>query len=435
MGTTKLRTVYDALQQRLQFIFSNYDYVYVSFSGGKDSGVLLNACIDYIRRHNLSCKLGVFHMDYEVQYEKTTEYVDKVLSSESDLLEVFRVCVPVKVSSCTSMYQQYWRPWDVDMQKFWVRPLPQECYKANDFDFYNRRMWDYEFHYNFASWLKKRKKAENIACLVGIRTQESFNRWRTIYRPYGSVQKRNPQWIHNLTEGIDNVYPLYDWLTTDIWIANGRFGWEYNRLYDLYWQAGVPLESQRVASPFISQAISSLKLYRAIDPDMWGKMLCRVNGVNFGGLYGGTTAMGWRHVRLPEGMTWKTYLYFLLDTLPKATRNNYLRKLAVSMNFWKNKGGCLLPETIQNLRTKGIEVRIAGKSNYRTNKIAVKMDYHDDIDLPEFKELPTYKRMCICILKNDHCCKYMGFSPNKDDKELRIKAIQEYASLLTGGIT
>lgn len=69
------------------------------------------------------------------------------------------------------------------------------------------------------------------------------------------------------------MYPLYDWHTTDIWTANGRFRWKYNRLYDLYYQAGVPLNSQRVASPFISQAIPSLHLYRVIEPEMWGKML------------------------------------------------------------------------------------------------------------------------------------------------------------------
>ena len=75
---------------------------------------------------------------------------------------------------------------------------------------------------------------------------ESFNRWRTIYR---STPGPSADWICPVDEGIDNVYPLYDWHTTDIWTANGRFRWKYNRLYDLYYQVGVPLNSQRVARP------------------------------------------------------------------------------------------------------------------------------------------------------------------------------------------
>jgi predicted phosphoadenosine phosphosulfate sulfurtransferase len=33
--------VYEAIQQRLKIIFAEFDNVYVSFSGGKDSGVCL----------------------------------------------------------------------------------------------------------------------------------------------------------------------------------------------------------------------------------------------------------------------------------------------------------------------------------------------------------------------------------------------------------
>ena len=67
---------------------------------------------------------------------------------------------------------------------------------------------------------------------------------------------------------------------------------------------------------------------------------------------------------------------------------------------------------------------------YRTDKRPVRMDYLDDIDLPEFSRLPTFKRICICILKNDHACKYMGFSPNKSERQRRKKIMEKYESLL-----
>ena len=67
---TNTENVYELIQKRLKFIFAEFDNIYVSFSGGKDSGVLLNLCIDYIREHNLNRKIGVFHMDYEAQYQQ-----------------------------------------------------------------------------------------------------------------------------------------------------------------------------------------------------------------------------------------------------------------------------------------------------------------------------------------------------------------------------
>lgn len=64
MQDIRKQNVYDLAQERLRVIFQNFDNIYISFSGGKDSGVLLNLCIDYIRKHNLKRKIGVFHMDY-----------------------------------------------------------------------------------------------------------------------------------------------------------------------------------------------------------------------------------------------------------------------------------------------------------------------------------------------------------------------------------
>ena len=163
---------------------------------------------------------------------------------------------------------------------------------------------------------------------------------------------------------------------------------------------------------------------------MWGKMVSRVNGVNFAGIYGRTSMMGWHSIKLPPGMTWERYLDFLLKTLPEDTRRNYQRKLSVSINFWRKTGGCLSEETIQKLEKLGIPIVVGESSNYKTQKRPVKMEYLDDIDIPEFKELPTFKRMCICILKNDHTCKYMGFSLNKVEKELREQVMEKYKALI-----
>ena len=336
--------VYEATEKRLKIIFDYFDYVYVSFSGGKDSGVLLNLCVDYIRRYAPGRKLGVFHMDYEVQYSQTTEYVEKVYAANSDILDIYHCCVPFKVQTCTSMFQQYWRPWSEEYRDIWVREMPHSCLRAKDFDFFKEDMWDYDFQNMFPFWLYQRKMGRRIWCLVGIRTQESFNRWRAIHSDKNYRKLANYKWTRRMNYSIYNAYPIYDWKTQDIWIANGKFGWTYNHLYDLY---------------------------------------------------------------------------YLLNTLPEETRENYLNKLRVSRKFWREKGGCLSEETIAKLRAANIPIIVEECTAYHTDKKPVRMEYIDDINIPEFKEIPTYKRMCVCILKNDHTCKYMGFSQTKRERDMR----------------
>ena len=140
------KNVYELTQERLRMIFNEFDNIYVSFSGGKDSGILLELCIDYIRKNNLNRKIGVFHMDYEIQYRMTIDYVDRILEANKDILEVYRVCVPFKVRTCTSMYQQYWRPWEKEKEDMWVRQMPKGVMTQEDFPFYNENMWEKECH-------------------------------------------------------------------------------------------------------------------------------------------------------------------------------------------------------------------------------------------------------------------------------------------------
>ncbi len=44
------QNVYEALQERLKFLFEEFDNIYISFSGGKDSGLLLNLVLDFRKK-------------------------------------------------------------------------------------------------------------------------------------------------------------------------------------------------------------------------------------------------------------------------------------------------------------------------------------------------------------------------------------------------
>lgn len=79
--------VYEAFQNRMEYIFQEFENIYVSFSGGKDSGLLLNLVLDYMKSHNIKKKLGVFHQDFEAQYAVTTSYVQETFEKNLDFIE------------------------------------------------------------------------------------------------------------------------------------------------------------------------------------------------------------------------------------------------------------------------------------------------------------------------------------------------------------
>lgn len=419
--------VYEATQERLSYIFDNFDKVLVAFSGGKDSGVTLNLAYDYAKKNNMLHKLAVYHLDYEAQYQMTTDYVTETFERLDDI-ERFWLCLPIKAQSAVSNFEYGWIPWNEDEKDIWVREMPKYDYVVNEnnvsFNF-SKGEWDYDIQKRFTDWYSEGRR---VATLIGIRTTESLNRWRAIKGNHKLENEK--QWI--VKEGNTfKTYPIYDWTTEDIWICNAKFGYSYNKLYDLYYQAGLKIDEMRVASPFNDAAISTLKLYKVIDPNNWAKMVGRVKGVNFSGIYGGTTAMGWKSIKLPEGHTWKSYMYFLLDTLPEEVRQNYLNKLETSIKFWREKGGVLDDETINELKQLDIDFEVGEKTNYKTDKKPVTFkEYPDDLDVTNFKLVPTYKRMCICIMKNDHLCKYMGFSQTKAETQRRREAVEKYKNIL-----
>jgi predicted phosphoadenosine phosphosulfate sulfurtransferase len=430
----KETNVYDAANERIKFVFDNFERVYLSFSGGKDSGVMLNLVLDYVKKHNIKTKVGIQILDNEANYEASLDFMKKILDENREYLDIYWCCMPITLPCTVSSYEIDWQCWGVNDEHRWVRPMPPMDYVVNINNhpfgelFHENMNYD-EFWDMFAEWYAG---GELTANLIGIRTQESLNRFRAIMNDAKEVLAGH-QWTKKNTQHVFNCYPIYDWRTRDIWIANAKFEWHYNKLYDTFYMAGVPVEKMRVASPFMSESKSSLNLYRVIDGHTWARLCARVSGANFIATYG--KQLNYHTFKLPPGHTWKSFVKFLLDTLPKESSENFKARFIQSIKFWGRVGRGLRDEVIQDMQNKGVKFVLNGTTPHGGNelkRVIIKVP-PDNLDClnSHNSDVTSWKRFAITILKNDHTCKYLGLAPTKHQME-RQKMIERKYSKITG---
>lgn len=102
------KNVYEASLERIDFVFKNFKRIYVSFSGGKDSGVMLNLVMDYMRKNNITEKVGVMILDNEANYEYSLKFMHSILEKNLDILDVYWCCLPITLPCTVSSYATEW---------------------------------------------------------------------------------------------------------------------------------------------------------------------------------------------------------------------------------------------------------------------------------------------------------------------------------------
>jgi len=438
MRTTNFRRVYDteknvyaAAIERFDFIFANFERVYLSFSGGKDSGLLLNLLIDYMRKRGITEKIGIQILDNEANYDLSLEFMHRIIDSNRDLLDVYWCCLPITLPCTISAYAFDWQCWGEREKDRWIRPMPEDDYVVNmenhPFDFFEEDMNYEQFWDGFASWYGQGKTTANI---IGIRTAESLNRFRAILNDRKETMQGR-MWTKKNIDEVYNCYPIFDWRTEDVWTANAKFEWDYNKLYDLFYKAGVPVHSMRVASPFMSEAKSSLGLYRVIDPHTWARLCARVQGANFIATYG--KQLNYRTFKLPEGHTWKSFTKFLLATLPEEVAVNFKQRFIQSIKYWGRKGRGLPDEIICQLKEHGIKHDTNGLTSHGRKDLArvriKRPPDHLDMLKTHPSDVTSWKRFAITILKNDHTCKYMGLAPTIEQAKRQRAIVEKYKGI------
>lgn len=362
--------VLDAARERIRIAFDAFPRVYLSFSGGKDSGVLFHLAAEEARRTGK--RFGLLIVDLEAQYRRTISYIEQMIEQYSDCIDLYWIALPISLRNAVSVYEPKWMCWDPNARASWVRqPDPRSITDEQFFPFFERGMEFEDLVPKFGVWYSQ---GMPTACLVGIRADESLNRFRTI----ANRKKKtfaNHQWTTRIWDTtVYNCYPLYDWRTADIWRYYGKTRLAYNTLYDVMHQAGLTIHQQRICQPYGDDQRKGLWLYHVIEPETWARVVARVSGANSGAEFvqmPGNTS-GTLRVSKPDGHTWQSFCELLLQSMPNRMAEHYRNKVHVFLKWWEKNG---YPNGIPDTADPKLEASRKAPSWRRIGKMLLRNDY------------------------------------------------------------
>ncbi len=390
------QNVYDAAIARLNWLFDRFDRICVSFSGGKDSTVLLHLALMIARQRGRT--IDVLFIDWEAQYQATINHVAEMVTL-SGVGRVYWVCLPISTSNETSMIEPMWTAWESGKEEIWVRSYPDSPHAITDygfFPFYQYGMTFEEFVPAFADWYSTDTPS---AFLIGIRSDESLHRARAILKTKGRKHYEEQKWSTLVTERSWNFYPIYDWGVEDIWAYLGKTGAPYNKIYDLMHLHGLTVHQMRICEPYSKEARKQLDTYRYLEPETWARVVNRVEGANLGARWGGGEMFAFQKLTKPAHLTWKEYAQQILASLPPDTRAHYQRRIDVFIGWFKKH---LEWDDLKEESDPKLEAKKLGGS---------------------------WRMVCRTLVQNDYFCTHLSFSINKREFEKRQQLIEKYKDL------
>jgi predicted phosphoadenosine phosphosulfate sulfurtransferase len=403
--------VLEAARQRIAWTFDNFDNIYVAYSGGKDSTVMLYLTEMEARLRERT--FSVLVVDLEGNYQLTLQHMQQQLGRLAGIAHIYWVCLPLVLRNAMSVFEPRWLCWDPAARDAWIQQPPDWLDRGpitdpEYFSFFRVGMEFEEFVAEFGEWIANGAVAhldsswqcfnpQRTACLVGIRTDESLNRFRTIQSKTKETYQKQP-WTTRISNNTYNIYPIYDWRTEDIWTYHARQPKHtYNHLYDVMFQAGMSIHQARICQPYGDDQRRGLWLFQLIEPETWARVVARVAGANMGRLYINETGnvTGYRRVSKPNHLNWQQFAESLIRSMPPAMGEHYQNKILLFQRWWVDRG---YPDGIPD-----------------------EMPYKQEAD----RSAPSWRRVVKTLLRNDYWCKGLGFSQTKSD------AYSEYQKLMS----
>lgn len=198
-------------------------------------------------------KFSILFIDWEVQYRATIDHVAAMRERYVECTEQFyHVCLPMTTVNGVSVIQPEWTAWEPGVS--WVRQPPEWAITDEGyFPFYRSGMTFESFVPAFNAWFSR---GERAAIMVGIRADESLNRFLSISSRRKLRLSPDKPWTTRQPDGSSYaVYPLYDWHVRDIWRYHARSGLPCNSVYDLMFRAGVICPRCGYVSPSVLSSV------------------------------------------------------------------------------------------------------------------------------------------------------------------------------------
>jgi len=397
--------------ERLNFIFDEFEHIYFSVSGGKDSSVMIQLANNIAKSKNKI--FDILYIDLEAQYKATIEHIEEIKKLEC-INNFYHICLPISLRNAVSILQPKWICWDEKDKEKWVRDMPDDVINESNcpFDWFKCGMEFEEFIIKFADWYSK-KHTSTIATGIGIRSDESLNRFTTIINDT-KIRYKEKGWttqvkINNKPIDVYNFFPLYDWRTEDIWTAVFKLNFSFNEIYELMYKNGLSIHEARLCQPYGDDQRNGLDQFKSLEPETWEKVLNRVQGVNFGNIYARTSLLGNIKSEKPEHMTWEQYTIYLLESIRlyvPELEEHYYNKIKTFMKWWEEKRG----QKVENYK-----------------------DYIDESGVEADRKKPTWRRIARSLEKNDFWMKRLSFSSTKKDVEKLNLLKEKYKKILGDG--
>jgi predicted phosphoadenosine phosphosulfate sulfurtransferase len=300
-----------AARKRISFIFDEFDRIIVSVSSGKDSTCLFYLALEEAKKRNK--KIYLFFLDQEAEYKSSIILIEKMM--QHPLVIPMWYQIPIYMTNATSHKEIFLYAWGPNEK--WLR-------EKHELAIHSIKEKYPERFYKFFPWLEKTQKTKT-AFLIGLRSKESMNRFRSISSHAGY---RGVSWsTKTVSDLVFRLYPIYDWTFNDVWKYIYENNIEYNKIYDkMFAKKGINISTMRISNIIHEKSFRALSTLQEFEPETYNKMLKRIKGIHCAALYIGEEYI-FSAKKLPQNFkTWISYRDYLLNSTPSEQREKYIKR-------------------------------------------------------------------------------------------------------------